>query len=352
MNLLRAPIRILSRTKLYWGLALICLIGAALSPQTSSGRNIFLSYQNLTDVLAAGLDHRPRGDRNDHRHPARRHRSVGRLGHGLFDGHLRDASDQAGMDGRRDHGRAGRDGRHRASRSAFLARFVFNGLARGRDVEAGRRREIVLGAMARLSHSRRSGPCRRRRGRRFRRLASSDEIRGPGGSSGDAVLRAHARRDQRRPHRQGTPSALHRDARDDGQRARHRPPDRRPGLRGHPRLHRNERDGGFRDAALDGLGPRADAEHLFPGGDHFLRRDSALHHLRPLRLRDRRQRRRRRSCPASRSSRSSSPPMSFPACWPESPAFCSSPNTGRASPTPGPASNSTRSPPSSSAGRA
>ena len=27
----------------------------------------------------------------------------------------------------------------------FLARFVFNGLARGRDVDAGRRREIVLG---------------------------------------------------------------------------------------------------------------------------------------------------------------------------------------------------------------
>jgi simple sugar transport system permease protein len=51
MNPLRAPLRILSRTKLYWGLALICLIGALLSPHTSSGKNIFLSYQNLTDVL-------------------------------------------------------------------------------------------------------------------------------------------------------------------------------------------------------------------------------------------------------------------------------------------------------------
>src|SRR5260370_19830440 len=47
MNLLRA----LSRTKLYWGLAIICLIGALASPHTSSGRNIFLSYGNLTDVL-------------------------------------------------------------------------------------------------------------------------------------------------------------------------------------------------------------------------------------------------------------------------------------------------------------
>src|SRR5215475_12477790 len=47
MNLLRA----LSRTKLYWGLAIICLIGALASPHTSSGKNIFLSYGNLTDVL-------------------------------------------------------------------------------------------------------------------------------------------------------------------------------------------------------------------------------------------------------------------------------------------------------------
>ena len=44
-------LRILSRTKLYWGLLIICLIGALASPHTSSGRNIFLSYGNLTDVL-------------------------------------------------------------------------------------------------------------------------------------------------------------------------------------------------------------------------------------------------------------------------------------------------------------
>src|SRR6201996_6379390 len=47
MNLLR----LLSRTKLYWGLAIICLIGALASPHSSAGRNIFLSFNNLTDVL-------------------------------------------------------------------------------------------------------------------------------------------------------------------------------------------------------------------------------------------------------------------------------------------------------------
>jgi simple sugar transport system permease protein len=44
-------LRLLSRTKLYWGLALIFLIGALSSPVSSSGRNIFLSPGNLTDVL-------------------------------------------------------------------------------------------------------------------------------------------------------------------------------------------------------------------------------------------------------------------------------------------------------------
>jgi simple sugar transport system permease protein len=44
-------LRVLSRTKLYWGLVLIFLIGALSSPVTSSGKNIFLSYGNLTDVL-------------------------------------------------------------------------------------------------------------------------------------------------------------------------------------------------------------------------------------------------------------------------------------------------------------
>ena len=44
-------LRLLSRTKLYWGLALIFLIGMLSSPITSKGSNIFLSYGNLLDVL-------------------------------------------------------------------------------------------------------------------------------------------------------------------------------------------------------------------------------------------------------------------------------------------------------------
>ncbi|HLZ03408.1 MAG TPA: ABC transporter permease [Bradyrhizobium sp.] len=44
-------LRLLSQTKLYWGLLIIVLIGALTSPYTSSGSNIFLSYENLTDVL-------------------------------------------------------------------------------------------------------------------------------------------------------------------------------------------------------------------------------------------------------------------------------------------------------------
>ena len=44
-------LRLVSRTKLYWGLALIFLIGVLSSPVSSKGSNIFLSYGNLLDVL-------------------------------------------------------------------------------------------------------------------------------------------------------------------------------------------------------------------------------------------------------------------------------------------------------------
>ena len=127
---------------------------------------------------------------------------------------------RTGMDARRRHGRARRDDLGRA-RCRLFARFVFNGLARGRDVEAGRRRKIVLGAWRGLRI-----PCcwvlPPGRGRRFRRVASPGQIRGAGGPAGDAVLLADARRDQQRVHRRRTAAAVHRDARDDGQRAGHR----------------------------------------------------------------------------------------------------------------------------------
>ena len=44
-------LRLVSRTKLYWGLIAIFLIGVLGSPVTSKGTNIFLSYGNLLDVL-------------------------------------------------------------------------------------------------------------------------------------------------------------------------------------------------------------------------------------------------------------------------------------------------------------
>ncbi len=46
-----SALRLISRTKLYWGLIAIFLIGVLLSPVSSKGNNIFLSYGNLLDVL-------------------------------------------------------------------------------------------------------------------------------------------------------------------------------------------------------------------------------------------------------------------------------------------------------------
>src|ERR1700755_3267739 len=44
-------LQLLARTKLYWGLIGIFLVGLLFSPVTSSGKKIFLSYGNLLDVL-------------------------------------------------------------------------------------------------------------------------------------------------------------------------------------------------------------------------------------------------------------------------------------------------------------
>ena len=140
MNLLR----LLSRTKLYWGLALICLIGALASPHTSSGANIFLSYQNLTDVL-------------------RQVSITGLVATGmtiviLLGGIDLSVGSVMGCSSVICAMLLTKSGWTPASVMAvpaatiatafavgFLARFIFHGLERGRDVEAGRRREIVLG---------------------------------------------------------------------------------------------------------------------------------------------------------------------------------------------------------------
>ncbi len=138
------PLRLLSRTKLYWGLALICLIGALLSPHTSGGNNIFLSYGNLTDVL-------------------RQVSITGLVATGMTIVILLGGIDLsvgsvmgcstivcAMLLTLKGWTPASVMGVFTATLSialavGFLTRFVFNGLARGRDVDAGRRRKIALG---------------------------------------------------------------------------------------------------------------------------------------------------------------------------------------------------------------
>ena len=137
-------LRALSRTKLYWGLLIICLIGALASPHSSSGRNIFLSYGNLTDVLRqvsitglvatgmtmvillGGID-----------------LSVGSV-MGFSTIICAMLLTKSGWTAASVMGVPAATGVSFAA-VAFLARFVFSGLARGRDVSAGRRLEIALG---------------------------------------------------------------------------------------------------------------------------------------------------------------------------------------------------------------
>ncbi|HLH51792.1 MAG TPA: ABC transporter permease, partial [Roseiarcus sp.] len=137
-------LRVLSRTKLYWGLLLIFAIGAALSPHTSSGRNIFLSYANLTDVL-------------------RQVSITGLVATGmtiviLLGGIDLSVGSVMGFSTVVCAMLLTKPGWTAASAIAvpavalvafaavlFLARFVISGLARGRDAHVGRRREIDLG---------------------------------------------------------------------------------------------------------------------------------------------------------------------------------------------------------------
>lgn len=136
-------LRLLSRTKLYWGLALICIIGAAFSPYTSSGKNIFLSYANLTDVLrqvsitglvATGMTI-----------------VILLAGIDLSVGSVMGCSTIicAMLLTRPGWTAAAVMGVPSAAIviglcAALLLRFVFHGLERGRDVEAGRRHDAAL----------------------------------------------------------------------------------------------------------------------------------------------------------------------------------------------------------------
>jgi simple sugar transport system permease protein len=142
-------LRALSRTKLYWGLLIICLIGALASPHTSSGRNIFLSYANLTDVL-------------------RQVSITGLVATGMTIVILLGGIDLsvgsvmgfatiicAMLLTKTGWTTASAIGLPAAMLVTFaaiacLARFVLHGIARGRDVSAGARREIVLSPWKRL----------------------------------------------------------------------------------------------------------------------------------------------------------------------------------------------------------
>jgi simple sugar transport system permease protein len=137
-------LRALARTKLYWGLLMICLIGALASPHSSSGKNIFLSTGNLTDVL-------------------RQVSITGLVATGMTMVILLGGIDLsvgsvmgfstvvcAMLLTRSGWTAASIMGVPAATAVSFvavalLARFVFGGLARGRDDRAGRRRKIALG---------------------------------------------------------------------------------------------------------------------------------------------------------------------------------------------------------------
>jgi simple sugar transport system permease protein len=138
-----SALRLISRTKLYWGLLIICLIGTLASPHSSSGRNIFLSYANLTDVLRqvsitglvatgmtivillGGID-----------------LSVGSM-MGFSTIVCAMLLTKAGWTAASIMGVPAATLVSFAA-VAFFARFVFGGLARGRDVNAGQRREVAL----------------------------------------------------------------------------------------------------------------------------------------------------------------------------------------------------------------
>ena len=337
--------RVLSRTKLYWGLA-DHLPDRRAWPRRipSSGRNIFLSYGNLTDVLRqvsitglvatgmtivillGGID-----------------LSVGSV-MGFSTIICAMLLTQSGWTAASMMGVPARDAAVSFIAVAFLARFVFSGLARGRDVDAGRRREIAL------------GPWRGVRIPALLGLVAAvavawftiSQVPTKFGVLGVllvtpcvALLLGSI---NGAPDRRGTAAAVHRHAGDDGQRARHRPAHRRSGQRGRRGLHRHQRDRRLRNSALDAVGHRADAERVLPGGDHPVRRDPAFHRLWPLRLRHRRQHRGGQAVRHQGRTGSVHRLSALRAAGGSRRRAASSRNTARANPTPAPASNSTRSP--------
>ena len=75
-------LKLLSRTKLYWGLIAIFLIGVAVLAGHLVGQEHLPVLRQSARRAAPGLDHRPDRDRHDGRHHHRRHRPLGRLADG------------------------------------------------------------------------------------------------------------------------------------------------------------------------------------------------------------------------------------------------------------------------------
>ena len=281
-------LRLLSRTKLYWGLAIICLIGALASPHTSSGRNIFLSFNNLTDVL-------------------RQVSITGLVATGmtlviLLGGIDLSVGSVMGFSTIICAMLLTQPGWTPAAIMAvpaaaiaaglgvgFLARFVFHGLARGRDVDAGRRNEIVLGpwrgvripallglVCGALAAVATASQVSTKFGVLAVLLVTPCVALALGAINGALIVAGRLQ-----PFIATLAmmvSAL-----------------------GLGRLTAGQDNAviavytgtnatqAFEVLALDGLGHPADAERLFPRRDPHIRRRSALHDLRPLYLRDRRQ---------------------------------------------------------------
>ena len=246
-------LRLLSRTKLYWGLAAIFLIGVLTSPVSSKGNNIFLSYGNLLDVLrqvsitgliatgmtaviiTAGID-----------------LSVGSIMALCsvvcamlltVEGWTPAAA--MGLPARGDHGLRRADGGDPVRAPPAPA----GGVARPSRVRAPvrglRRCRPWSGSPAPALALAVAAAPGRHQVRRARRPA------------GDALRRADGRRDQRHRHRRRAPAAVHRHARHDGDRARRGAADGRAEQRRAAGLHRLERGRRVRRAAQPRLRRRS-----------------------------------------------------------------------------------------------
>ena len=295
-------LRLISRTKLYWGLIAIFLIGVLSSPVTSKGNNIFLSYGNLLDVL-------------------RQVSITGLIATGMTAVIITGGIDLS-------------VGSLMAICTVVCAMLLtveggtpaaYYGPADGRPGGADHRLAIVRFIFVNIEKSAAGGGCRPRYRARpdarpvasacrggvgwprccfgYLLPADADQVRRARRADRRALRRPVLRRDQRHPDRRRPAAALHRHAGDDGDGARHRPADRRPEQRGAAGLHRLQRRRRVRHAALAGVRRRADAGHLLHRGDPHLRARCCASRRSAATSTPSAATRRPRGCPASRPAR-------------------------------------------------